>query len=52
MIERVGKDGGYGRYVDDFVVISRDKKNTPEYPTRIEKLSVRRTWSYTASTKG
>lgn len=24
--ERVGKDGGYGRYVDDFVVISRDKK--------------------------
>lgn len=26
MIERVGKDGGYGRYVDDFVVISRDEK--------------------------
>ena len=26
MIDRVGKDGGYGRYVDDFVVISRDKK--------------------------
>lgn len=26
MIERVGKNGGYGRYVDDFVVISRDKK--------------------------
>lgn len=26
MIERVGKDGGYGRYVDDFVVISSDKK--------------------------
>lgn len=26
VIERVGKDGGYGRYVDDFVVISRDKK--------------------------
>ena len=26
MIERVGEDGGYGRYVDDFVVISRDKK--------------------------
>lgn len=25
MIERVCKDGGYGRYVDDFVVISRDK---------------------------
>lgn len=24
-IERVGKNGGYGRYVDDFVVISRDK---------------------------
>lgn len=27
MIERVGRDGGYGRYVDDFVVISRDKKS-------------------------
>lgn len=26
MIERVGKDGGYGRYVDDFLVISKDKK--------------------------
>ena len=26
MMERVGKDGGYGRYVDDFVVIGRDKK--------------------------
>lgn len=26
MIERVGKDGGYGRYVDDFLVISRDEK--------------------------
>ena len=26
MIERVGEDGGYGRYVDDFVVIGRDKK--------------------------
>lgn len=26
VIERVGKDGGYGRYVDDFVAISRDKK--------------------------
>ena len=26
MIDRVGEDGGYGRYVDDFVVISRDKK--------------------------
>lgn len=26
MIDRVGKYGGYGRYVDDFVVISRDKK--------------------------
>ena len=26
MIELVGKNGGYGRYVDDFVVISRDKK--------------------------
>lgn len=26
MMERLGKDGGYGRYVDDFVVISRDKK--------------------------
>ena len=26
MIERVGKDGGYGRYVDDFVVISRNRK--------------------------
>lgn len=26
MIDRVGKDGGYGRYVDDFLVISRDKK--------------------------
>ena len=25
MIKRVGKNGGYGRYVDDFVVISRDK---------------------------
>ena len=25
VLERVGKDGGYGRYVDDFVVISRDK---------------------------
>mgnify|MGYP006389708149 CR=1 FL=1 len=25
MIERVGEDGGYGRYVDDFVVISMDK---------------------------
>ena len=24
-IYRVGEDGGYGRYVDDFVVISRDK---------------------------
>ena len=24
-IERVGKDGGYGRYVDDFVVISRNR---------------------------
>lgn len=27
MIDRVGEDGGYGRYVDDFVVISRDKKS-------------------------
>lgn len=27
MIERVGKDGGYGRYVDDFLIISRDKKS-------------------------
>lgn len=27
MIERVGKNGGYGRYVDDFIVISRDKKS-------------------------
>ena len=26
MIDRVGEDGGYGRYVDDFVVISRYKK--------------------------
>lgn len=26
VIERVGKCGGYGRYVDDFVVISTDKK--------------------------
>ena len=26
MIDRVCEDGGYGRYVDDFVVISRDKK--------------------------
>ena len=26
VIERVGKDGGYGRYVDDFLVISRGKK--------------------------
>lgn len=26
MIDRFGEDGGYGRYVDDFVVISRDKK--------------------------
>ena len=26
MIYRVGEDGGYGRYVDDFVAISRDKK--------------------------
>lgn len=26
MMERLGKDGGYGRYVDDFVAISRDKK--------------------------
>lgn len=26
IIERVGKDGGYGRYVDDFLVISRDEK--------------------------
>lgn len=26
MIERMGKDGGYGRYVDDFLVISRDEK--------------------------
>lgn len=26
IIERVGKDGGYGRYVDDFLVISKDKK--------------------------
>lgn len=26
MIERVGKNGGYGRYVDDFLVISRDEK--------------------------
>lgn len=26
MIDRVGEYGGYGRYVDDFVVISRDKK--------------------------
>ena len=25
MIERVGKNGGYGRYVDDFVVISRNR---------------------------
>lgn len=25
MIERVGKNGGYGRYVDDFVAISRDR---------------------------
>ena len=25
VLERVGKDGGYGRYVDDFVVIGRDK---------------------------
>ena len=25
-MSRVGKDGGYGRYVDDFVVIGRDKK--------------------------
>lgn len=25
-IGRLGKDGGYGRYVDDFVCISRDKK--------------------------
>ena len=26
MIDRVGEDGGYGRYVDDFLVISKDKK--------------------------
>ena len=26
MIDRVGEDGGYGRYVDDFVVISRNRK--------------------------
>ena len=26
MIDRVGEDAGYGRYVDDFVVISMDKK--------------------------
>ena len=26
MMERLGKDGGYGRYVDDFVAISRDKE--------------------------
>lgn len=26
VMKRVGKDGGYGRYVDDFVVISMDKK--------------------------
>ena len=26
MIDRVGKDGGYGRYVDDFIVISRDRR--------------------------
>lgn len=25
VLARVGRDGGYGRYVDDFVVISRDK---------------------------
>lgn len=25
VLSRVGKSGGYGRYVDDFVVISRDK---------------------------
>lgn len=27
MIERVDKNGGYSRYVDDFIVISRDKKS-------------------------
>ena len=26
VLGRIGKEGGYGRYVDDFVVISRDKK--------------------------
>ena len=26
MVSAVGTDGGYGRYVDDFVVISRDEK--------------------------
>ena len=26
VLERIGKDGGYGRYVDDFVVVSRDKR--------------------------
>lgn len=26
VLSRIGKSGGYGRYVDDFVVISRDKK--------------------------
>lgn len=26
VLSRIGKEGGYGRYVDDFVVISRDKK--------------------------
>lgn len=25
ILSRIGKNGGYGRYVDDFVVISRDK---------------------------
>ena len=25
IIGRIGKDGGYGRYVDDFVAVSRDK---------------------------
>lgn len=26
VLNRIGKEGGYGRYVDDFVIISRDKK--------------------------
>lgn len=26
VLERIGEEGGYGRYVDDFIVVSRDKK--------------------------